>query len=140
MKRHVIAVVFALLAAPPFVAAQRADTLQLSLPNAISIALDQSDEIRLTRAQAEIADAQVGAARSSALPQLRLNSTYSHAWENARATAVGQLFNQPNTYNASFIISQTFFQGGRILAGMRAASSTWTELGTSSLLTGVTSL
>ena len=61
MKRHVIAVVFALLAAPPFAAAQRADTLQLSLPNAISIALDLSDEVRLSRAQAEIAEAQVGA-------------------------------------------------------------------------------
>jgi outer membrane protein TolC len=53
-----------------------------------------------------------------------LTSTYSHAWENARANAVGQLFNQPNTYNASFIISQTFFQGGRIFAGMRAANDT----------------
>lgn len=124
MKRHVIAVGFALVSAPSLVAAQRADTLQLSLPNAISIALDISDEIRLSRAQAEIADAAVGTARSSALPQLRLNSTYSHAWENARANAVGQLFNQPNTYNASFILSQTFFQGGRIFAGLRAASDT----------------
>jgi outer membrane protein TolC len=124
MKRYVSAVGFALFAAPHLSAAQRPDTLQLSLPNAISIALDLSDEVRLSRAQAEIADAQVGTARSSALPQLRLNSTYSHAWENARATAVGQLFNQPNTYNASFILSQTFFQGGRIFAGLRAANDT----------------
>ena len=124
MKRYVSAVGFVLFAAPHLSAAQRPDTLQLSLPNAISIALDLSDEVRLSRAQAEIADAQVGTARSSALPQLRLNSTYSHAWENARATAVGQLFNQPNTYNASFILSQTFFQGGRIFAGLRAANDT----------------
>src|SRR3982750_4444838 len=102
MNRHVFAALLTTIAAPSFAAAQRADTLRLSLPNAVSMALDGSDEVRLTRAQAEIADAQVGSARSSALPQLRLNSTYSHAWENARANAVGQLFNQPNTYNASF--------------------------------------
>jgi len=124
MIRPLIAVACAFLAAPSFAAAQRADTLQLSLPNAISMALDRSDEVRLSRAQAEIADAQVGTARASALPQLRLNSTYSHAWENARATAVGQVFNQPNTYNTSLIVSQTLFQGGRIVAGLRGATDT----------------
>ena len=122
MKRHLIAVVSALLAAPCFAVAQSADTLRLSLPNAVSMALDHSDEIRMIRAQQEIADAQVGTARSSALPQLRVNSTYSHAWENARANAVGQVFNQPNTYNASLTLSQTFFQGGRIFAGLRSAA------------------
>ena len=124
MIRPLNAAVFAMLAAPSLAAAQRADTLQLSLPNAISIALDRSDEVRLSRATTDIADAQVGAARASALPQLRLNSTYSHAWENARATAVGQVFNQPNTYNASLIVSQTLFQGGRIFAGLRGAADT----------------
>jgi outer membrane protein TolC len=124
MIRPIIAALFPLLAAPSFVVAQQADTLRLSLPNAVSIALDRSDEIRLTRAQAEIADAQVGTARASALPQLRLNSTYSHAWENARANAVGQVFNQPNTYNANLVVSQTLFQGGRIFAGMRGATDT----------------
>jgi len=124
MIRPLIAAVFVMLAAPSLAAAQRADTLQLSLPNAISIALDRSDEVRLSRANTEIADAQVGVARASALPQLRVNSTYSHAWENARATAVGQVFNQPNTYNASLIVSQTLFQGGRIFAGLRGAADT----------------
>jgi outer membrane protein TolC len=120
----IIAAVFAVLAASSLAAAQRADTLQLSLPNAISIALDRSDEVRLSRATTDIADAQVGAARASALPQLRVNSTYSHAWENARANAVGQVFNQPNTYNASLVVSQTLFQGGRIVAGLRGAADT----------------
>ena len=124
MIRPIIAAVFATFAAPSLALAQHADTLRLSLPNAVSMAMDRSDEIRLTRAQAEIADAQVGTARASALPQLRLNSTYSHAWENARANAVGQVFNQPNTYNASLIVSQTLFQGGRIVAGLRGAADT----------------
>jgi outer membrane protein TolC len=124
MIRPIIAAVLVLLAAPSFAAAQRADTLRLSLPNAVAIALDRSDEVRLSRAQTEIADAQVGAARATALPQLRLNSTYSHAWESARANAVGQVFNQPNTYNTNFSLSQTLFQGGRIVAGLRGASDT----------------
>ncbi|HEV8498691.1 MAG TPA: TolC family protein [Gemmatimonadaceae bacterium] len=124
MIRPLIAAVFPLLAASSLAVAQRSDTLQLSLPNAVSIALTQADEIRLSRAQTEIADASVGVARASALPQLRLNSTYSHAWENARANAVGQVFNQPNTYNANLAVTQTFFQGGRIVAGLRGAADT----------------
>ena len=124
MIRPLIAAIFVTLAAPSLAAAQHADTLRLSLPNAVSTALDQADEIRLSRAQTEIADASVGVARASALPQLRLNSTYSHAWENARANAVGQVFNQPNTYNANLSVTQTFFQGGRIFAGLRGATDT----------------
>ncbi|HMA23579.1 MAG TPA: TolC family protein [Gemmatimonadaceae bacterium] len=124
MIRPTIAAVFAMLAAHSLAAAQRADTLRLSLPNAVSIALDRSDEVRLSRSQTEIADAQVGTARSTALPQIRLTSTYSHAWENARANAVGQVFNQPNTYNANLAVTQTFFQGGRIVAGLRGAADT----------------
>ncbi|HYD54528.1 MAG TPA: TolC family protein [Gemmatimonadaceae bacterium] len=99
------------------------DTIRLSLPDALARALDASDEVRLARAQIELAEAQVGVARASALPQLRLNTTYSHAYENARAQAVGSVFNQPNTYNANLNLSQSVFQGGRIFAGMRAASA-----------------
>src|SRR5438067_2099785 len=73
MIRPLIAAVFPLLAASSLAVAQRSDTLELSLPNAISIALDRADEVRLSRATAEIADAQVGVARASALPQLRVN-------------------------------------------------------------------
>ncbi|HEY0674571.1 MAG TPA: TolC family protein, partial [Longimicrobiales bacterium] len=68
------------------------------------------------------ADAQVTSARAGGLPQLRLSSTYNHVFENARANAVGQIFNQPNTYNTTANLSQSIFQGGRIVAGARAAS------------------
>jgi len=101
--------------------AQRPDTLRLSIQGAVDIAMRTSDEARISAAQVAIADAQVGVARATGLPQLRLNSTYSHAWENARANAVGQVFNQPNTYNANLNLSQTLFQGGRIVAATRAA-------------------
>ena len=112
------------LAAPVLSSAQRADTLRLSLQDAVAIALRASDEVRLSAMQAEIADAQFGTARATALPQLRLNASYNHAWENARANAVGAVFNQPNTYNTSLTLTQSLFQGGRIVAGMRSAANT----------------
>jgi outer membrane protein TolC len=103
--------------------AARGDTLRLTLADAVERALRASDEVHVSEAQAEVAEAQLGVARASALPQLRLNTTYSRAFRNARAQAVGQLFNQPNTYNANLNLSQSLFQGGRIVAGIRAASS-----------------
>ncbi len=124
MKSHVIAVVVALVAIPSFAPAQRADTLRLSLQDAITRAQESSDEVRVSLAQQEISDAQVGTARATGLPQIRVNSSYQHVFENARANAVGQVFNQPDSYNATLQVSQTVFQGGRIRAGLRGASDT----------------
>jgi outer membrane protein TolC len=126
MKRHLLAIAAAALALPSLSSAQRssADTLRLSLQQAIDVAQKEADEIRLTLAQADIADAQYGTARATSLPQLRFNSTYNHVYENARANAVGGIFNQPNTYTANLQLSQTLFQGGRIFAGIRAATAT----------------
>jgi len=121
MARPALAAV-ALALLPQLAAAQRPDTLRLSLQDAVAIALRNSDEVRVSDAQVDIADAQLGIARATVFPQLRFNSTYSHAWENARANAVGTVFNQPNTYNANVSLSQTVFQGGRIVAGMRSAN------------------
>src|SRR5262245_9514410 len=124
MKRHAFAIALAALAFPSASwAQQRADTLRLSLSDAIARALQESDEVRLTAAQADVADAQFGTARASALPQLRINSQYQHQWENSRSTAIGQVFNQPNTYQANLVLTQTFFQGGRIFAGIRGANA-----------------
>ena len=110
----------ACLAASP-AAAQVPDSLPLSLEGAVERVLEQGDEVLLSRAQIELADAQVTTARASGLPQLRLSSTYNHVIENARANAVGQIFNQPNTYNTNVNLSQSIFQGGRVFAGSRGA-------------------
>jgi len=109
-----------LLAAPAFGQAQ--DTLQLSLVQAVDRAVRLGDEARLANAQVEVAEAQVLTARASGLPQLRLSGSFNHVYENARAQAVGSIFNQPNTYNMNANLSQTVFQGGRIFAGSRVAS------------------
>src|SRR5918992_5885530 len=104
-------------------AAQSRDTIRLSIEEAVTRAVRSSDEAQLALAQVEVADAQVTVARASGLPQLRLNTTYNRAFKNARATAVGQVFNQPNTYNVNLNLSQPLFQGGRIAAASRAASA-----------------
>jgi outer membrane protein TolC len=99
------------------------DTLRLSLEDAVTTGLRVSDEVRLSAAQATVADAQVDAARSSLLPQVRINAAYTHVDRSARGTAVNQVLSQPNTYTTNANISQTIFQGGRIIATARAASS-----------------
>ena len=104
--------------------AQQKDTLRLTIQAAVEQAVVSSDEIRISQAQIELADAQVTAARAAGLPQARVTSTYTHAYENARAQAVGSVFNQPNTYNTSLNLSQAVFQGGRIVAAKRLSEST----------------
>jgi outer membrane protein TolC len=110
--------------ATPALAQTRQDTLRLTIQSAVEQALISSDEVRITQAQVELADAQVTAARAAAIPQARITSTYSHAYENARANAVGSVFNQPNTYNTSLNLSQTLFQGGRITGARHVAENT----------------
>ena len=97
------------------------DTMALSLPEAVARGLRVGDEARAAATQVNIADAQVTIARAAGLPQLRLNGSQSHVMQSARAAAVGSIFNQPNTYTANATLSQTLFQGGRILAASRAA-------------------
>jgi outer membrane protein TolC len=97
------------------------DTLRLSVEDAVTLAQRQSDEVGIAAAQAEVADARFGAARANALPQLRLNSTYTHVYESARGQAVGSVFNQPNTYTINANLSQTLFQGGKLVNATRSA-------------------
>ncbi len=81
----------------------------------------QSDEVGITAAQVDVADAVYGGARASLLPQLRLSTSYLHVYESARGQAVGAQFNQPNTYTGNLNLSQTVFQGGRLVSSARAA-------------------
>lgn len=82
----------------------------------------QSDEIGLAAAETDVADAQHGTARASLLPQLRIATSYQHVYESARGNAVGSVFNQPNTYTVNANLSQTLFQGGKLISATRAAA------------------
>jgi outer membrane protein TolC len=102
--------------------AQVADTLHLTVEDAVTRILRTSDEARIANAQVEVADASVTAARAAGLPQLRLNSTYSQVLKNARAEIVGSVFGQNYTYNTNLQLQQSFFQGGRIVAASQVAA------------------
>jgi outer membrane protein TolC len=99
------------------------DTLRLSLGDAVSLAMRQSDEIGIAAAQTDVAEALYGTARSNVLPQLRFTSSYLKVYQSARGQAVGSVFNQPNTYAGALNLSQTLFQGGRLLSATRAADN-----------------
>lgn len=100
----------------------RADTLVLSLADAVERARRTSDEVQLAAAQVEVTEAQFTTARAGALPQLRINSAYTHVLQNARATIVGNIFGQNYTYNTNANLSWQIFQGGRAIGAWRSAS------------------
>lgn len=99
------------------------DTLTLTFDTAVQRALREGEEVRSANASLDIASAQIGVARSTGLPQLRLNSGYNQVVENARATIVGAVFGQAYTYTANAQLSQPLFLGGRVLAGSKAAGA-----------------
>lgn len=99
------------------------DTLRLSIEEAVTRAVRQSDETRLSAAQLEVTEAQITTARAAGLPQLRINGSYTQVIENARANIVGSVFGQAFTYNSNANLSQTIFQGGRIFAATKAAGN-----------------
>jgi outer membrane protein TolC len=101
--------------------AQGTDTIRISLPDALTRVLRESDEIRIGQAQLSVTDAQVTQARASGLPALNFRGNYTQVTRNARATIVGQIFGQNYNYNSTLALTQPLFQGGRIWAGMRAA-------------------
>jgi outer membrane protein len=102
--------------------AQRADTVRLSVADALTRVLRESDEIRIGQAQLEVTGAQVTQARASGLPALNLRGSYTQQTRNARAAIVSAgIFGQNYTYPTTLALTQPVFQGGRIFAGMRAA-------------------
>jgi len=111
------------IALPICVGAQATDTLRLSLADAVTRAIRESDEVRLAAAQLDVTEAQVTSARAAALPTLQFTGGYTQVERNARATIVNpQVFGQSYTYTTNFNLSQPLFQGGRIFAGARAAN------------------
>jgi outer membrane protein len=103
--------------------AQRADTVRISVIDALTRVLRESDEIRIGQAQLEVTGAQVTQARASGLPALNLRGSYTQQTRNARASIVSAgIFGQNYTYTTTLALTQPIFQGGRIFAGMRAAA------------------
>ena len=60
------------LSAPTRGTAQATDTLRLTLADAVTRAVRESDEVRLVAAQVDLTEAQVTTARAAGLPVLQL--------------------------------------------------------------------
>jgi outer membrane protein TolC len=117
-----VVLLLAAAALPCTAAAQRADTVRLSIEDAVVRAVRQADVAQTAALQLDITEAQLDIARASALPSLRLASGYTYAPKSARAQVAGRNFNQRNTYSVAATFNQPFFQGGRVFSGIRAAS------------------
>jgi outer membrane protein len=102
--------------------AQRPDTLRISVEDAVSHAIRQSDEAKLSRLALQNSDAQFRAALAPAVPQLRFQGNNNQSLKNARGDIVGSAFQQSYTFQGTFIATQTLFQGGRIFSASRAAT------------------
>ena len=124
MRTPTLFLAAALFAAFPATAtAQRADTLRLTVEDAVTRMLRTSDEARAAWQLVESADAQVASARAAGLPQMRLTSSYQQVLKNARAEMVSQIFGQKYTYTTTLNTQQALFQGGRIVSAAQAASA-----------------
>lgn len=75
------------------------DTIRLSIEEAVARATEQSQEVRLARAQVEAAAAQVTSARSAALPQITANLGYTRTF--ASPFDVGQGVQLPDSLRFS---------------------------------------
>jgi outer membrane protein TolC len=85
------AMIGAVLVDGPSAAAQEpaADTVLLTLNEAVSRAVNDSEEVRLARARVRLADAQVRTVRSQALPQVNLALGYTKTLASAFDTGGG---------------------------------------------------
>jgi outer membrane protein TolC len=97
------------------------DTLRLSIEEAVNTGLKMADEVRLSAAQADIADAQFDASRGAMLPSLRLTSSFGRTYFSARSLALNPVFNQTNAYTFVLNFSQPLFQGGKLFNATRSS-------------------
>ncbi len=105
-----------------------ADTLRLSIDNAVRYALRDGMEAAMARQDVAAAQAQVGVALSYGLPQLGLVGTYNR---NVKKPVIFFEFEpgetqqfeigQDNAWYGAFTLSQTIWASGRVRAGYNMA-------------------
>jgi outer membrane protein len=127
----ILGLLFVVLATGPLGAQGRADTVSLTLSEAVSRALATSEEVETARTQRLLADAQITQTRAGALPQISgglvYNRTLASIFDNIRLGPppepgeeappnpfAGLPFGQANTWSASLQIAQPLYTGGRV--------------------------
>ncbi len=132
MKR-VVVTLWALVAALPAAAQTPTDTVRITLDAAVRRALEQSDEIRLARADVMDANGRVREAFAGALPQITGSLVYTRQFASiysdvAADTSTASLFKNtpfgaPNSWNFQVQATQLLWSGGKVGAGLSAAKS-----------------
>jgi outer membrane protein TolC len=118
-------------------AAQRPDTVQLTLQQAVTRALATSEDVETARQQRAQAAAQITQARAGALPQISgavvYNRTLASIFDNIQfgepepgedppPNPFANLpFGRPNTWNASLQIAQPLYAAGRVSTALQIA-------------------
>jgi outer membrane protein TolC len=130
MNATILLAVAALAQTP---AAPAADTLHLTMDEAVRRALASGEEMRRARAQVQDADGQVTEALSGALPQITGSLVYTRQFASVFEdvtvdSATAELFRNspfgaPNTWNVEVKGSQLLWSGGKVGAGLKAAKS-----------------
>ncbi|HVH67238.1 MAG TPA: TolC family protein [Gemmatimonadales bacterium] len=133
--RPVALVMAVLFAAAPLRAQTPADTLRLTLDEAVQRALDQGFAMRLARADVVDAAGHVREEFSSALPQITGSVTYTRQFASiyqgagaSDTSSIGKLFKNtpfgaPNSWNIQIQATQLLWSGGKVGAGLSAAKS-----------------
>lgn len=131
MKRPIVIACGALLLTAPAAAQQPADSAAVSLEQAIEIAVGRSEEVRLAQSQVRLAEAQVGAARSAALPQLDARLAYTRTFASPFAsggfTLPDSLRFEPDS-TASLAERVSYLERNAPLAGLAGLGSLFGNL------------
>lgn len=131
MSRFAIIALLVALPAGRLGAQAPADTVRLTLDDAVRRSLTDGEEMRRARASQRDADGQVKEAMAGALPQITGSVTYTRQFASifegaAGDTTLGPIFrNSPfgaaNLWNVELRASQLLWSGGKVGAGLAAA-------------------
>lgn len=119
--------------AAPVAAQTPADTIRLTLDEAVHRALDQGVDMRLARAAVLTAKGQVREASSAALPQITTSLTYTRQFASIYeglgdgggfdTLFKNTPFGAPNAWNLQLQATQLLWSGGKVGAARSAAKS-----------------
>ncbi|MBT5875157.1 MAG: TolC family protein [Candidatus Latescibacteria bacterium] len=105
-------------------AAQQTAPLQLSLQQAVSMALENNETFLSAQMETGKSRSRYREALSEALPSLSLNTVYTRNWSLQELNFGGQRFRlgTDNAMNMRLDFSQPIYSGGKLRAGLKLAS------------------
>lgn len=113
-----------------------ADTLRLSVEDAVSYALHQGETAALAREDVKIARAQKGVVLSNALPKLNLDASYNRNlkkpvifFPDSSGTSQSITIGEDNAYSATLSLRQPLYSSGRVGAAYQASKDRATAAG-----------